>query len=56
MRERETAHFSLRKGSDFIMAQKNKHKNYPLYEVEKYNDFRELLNGSAEKFGNKPAF
>ena len=38
------------------MAQKNKHKNYPLYDVVKYNDFRELLEGSAKKFGNKPAF
>lgn len=38
------------------MAQKNRHKNYPLYDVIKYNDFRELLDGSAQRFGNKAAF
>lgn len=39
-----------------IMANKNLHKNYPLTEIVYYNDFREMLNASAEKFGDRAAF
>jgi len=31
-------------------------KKYPLYEVEQINDLKELINYTAEKYGDKPAF
>lgn len=33
-----------------------KNKNYPLYNVEKVNNLKELVNFAEEKYGNKPAF
>jgi len=33
-----------------------KTRNYPLYEATTFKDFRELVENSAEKYGNRPAF